>query len=351
MSTSELIKVLIVDDSSVVRQILSRDLGRDSQIQVVGTAPDPYVARDKIVALQPHVIILDVEMPRMDGITFLSKLMAHHPLPVIILSSLTGRGTQTAVDAMAAGAVEVMCKPGTAYSVENVASLLIEKIKIAAKARVRATVQAPAIRAHAGAASELATTDKLFAIGASTGGVQALTEVLTAFPADAPGTLVVQHMPANFTASFAKRLSTLCRVEVREAADGDSVFPGRVLIAPGDFHMVLRRSGARYHVELKKGPEVHHQRPSVEVMFDSVAKYAGANAVGAILTGMGADGALGLLNMRRAGARTIAQDEATSTVWGMPGEAVKCGAAEQVVPLHEVAPALLHFVRQMNHAI
>lgn len=345
------IRVLIVDDSAVVRQILSRDLQRDARIEVVGTAPDPYVARDRILQLRPDVVVLDVEMPRMDGITFLSKLMKHHPMPVIILSSLTAAGTQTAVDAMAAGAVEVLCKPGSAFSVENVAPVLVEKIKIAARARVQSRQSPDSPRPAALAPLGLETTDKIFAIGASTGGVQALTEVLTAFPPDAPGTLVVQHMPPRFTDSFAKRLSTLCRVQVKEAVDGDSVVPGRVLIAPGGLHMLLRRSGARYHVELKNGPEVHHQRPSVEVLFDSVAKYAGANAAGAILTGMGADGARGLLAMRQAGARTLAQDEATCTVFGMPAEAIKCGAAERVVPLGDVARTLIHFVTQMNQPV
>lgn len=342
------VKVLIVDDSAVVRQILARELQHDADIEVVGAAPDPYVARDRIVQLNPDVLILDVEMPRMDGITFLAKLMQHRPMPVIILSSLTAAGTQTAVDALAAGAVEVLCKPGSAFSVENVAPVLIGKIKSAATARVRAISSPDAKRPAPIAPIGLNTTGKVIAIGASTGGVQALTEVLTAFPADAPGTVVVQHMPARFTASFAKRLSSLCRVDVREAVDGDSVVPGRVLIAPGDFHMLLRRSGARYHVEVKSGPPVHHQRPSVEILFDSVARCAGANVAGAILTGMGADGAQGLLNMRRAGARTVVQDEATSTVFGMPAEAIRCGAAERVVPLSEIAPTLMEYVSQMN---
>ena len=333
------VKVLIVDDSAVVRQLLTRELGRDPGIRVVGAAPDPYVAREKILELSPDVITLDVEMPRMDGITFLGKLMRSRPMPVIVVSSLTPQGTQTAMDALSAGAVDVMCKPGGSYSVEDLAPELARKIKLAAKARPRAVAAAPA--GGSAALSMAATTDKVFALGASTGGVQALTAVLSALPANAPGTLVVQHMPARFTAGFAERLNTLCRVEVREARDGDAVLPGRVLLAPGDLHLLLRRSGARYHVEVKPGPEVHHQRPSVEVMFNSVAKYAGANAVGAILTGMGADGARGLLAMRRAGAATIAQDERSCVVFGMPMEAIKCGAAEHVVPLSDVARTLV----------
>jgi two-component system chemotaxis response regulator CheB len=338
------IRVLIVDDSAVVRQILTRELRRDPALEVVGTAPDPYVARDKIIELQPDVLTLDVEMPRMDGITFLWKLMAHHPMPVIVVSSLTATGTQTAIEAMSAGAVDVVAKPGSSYTVDDLAPVLIEKIKAAARVHVAALASRPPASQSARtseAGSLTRTTDLIFALGASTGGVQALTEVLTQFPADAPGTLVVQHMPAKFTASFAARLNTLCRMQVQEAQDGQGVVPGQVLLAPGGSHMLLKRSGARYYVQITDGPEVHHQRPSVEVLFESVAKYAGANAVGAILTGMGADGAKGLLKMRQAGGRTIAQDEASCVVFGMPMEAIKCGGAERIVPLATVAPAML----------
>ncbi len=345
------IKVLIVDDSAVVRQMLSRELDRHAGIKVVATAADPYIARDKIVKYQPDVITLDIEMPRMDGLTFLRKLMAHDPRPVIVVSSLTGEGTQTAIEALASGAVDIVCKPGSAYSIEDLSPVLAQKVRNASTAKVKTRAaftpqDKPAKKASCGDASMVATTDKVIAIGASTGGVQALTEVLTALPATAPGIVLVQHMPARFTASFADRLNGICAVEVREAVDGDTVIPGRVLIAPGGKHMRLRRSGARYYVEVIDGPEVHHQRPSVEVLFDSVAKYAGPNAVGAILTGMGADGAQGLLNMRRAGARTIAQDEATSTVFGMPMEAIKCGAAEKILPLSEVSRHLLLLSQQ-----
>lgn len=340
-AAGERVRVLIVDDSAVVRAMLLRELSRDPAIEVVGSAPDPYVARDKILHLQPHVVTLDVEMPRMDGITFLRRLMEHYPLPVIVLSSLTARGTQTAIEAMEAGAVDVLCKPGSAYSVENLGSDLIAKIKEAARTRVRAAGVRSAPTVKKLATSLSATTEKVLAIGASTGGVQALTEVLTQFPADAPGTVIVQHMPPKFTRSFADRLNTVCSVRVKEATDGDTVLSGQVLIAPGGLHMMLRRSGARYYVELKEGPPVHHQRPSVEVLFNSVATYAGRNAVGAILTGMGADGATGLLAMRQAGARTLAQDEATCAVFGMPQAAIKIGAAESVVPIEEVAGRML----------
>ncbi len=343
------IKVLIVDDSAVVRNLLTRELSKDPMINVVATAADPYIARDKIVSLRPDVLTLDVEMPRMDGITFLRKLMTHMPMPVIVVSSLTGEGTQTALEAMSAGAVDVVCKPGSAYSIENLSSLLTEKVKTAAKARVRGTATLLPVRPVVKqplSTSMTATTDKVIALGASTGGVQALTEVISKLPVTCPGVVVVQHMPARFTESFAKRLDESCAVQVKEAAQGDTVIPGRVLLAPGGFHMHLHRSGARYYVEVKDGPEVHHQKPSVDVLFHSVAKYAGANAVGAILTGMGADGADGLLAMRKAGARTIAQDEATSIVFGMPMEAIKCGAAEKVLPLDQVADGVLQLARQ-----
>jgi two-component system chemotaxis response regulator CheB len=345
------IRVLIVDDSAVVRQLLTRELAKDPQIQVVGAAPDPYVARDKIVELRPDVLTLDVEMPRMDGISFLKKLMQFFPIPVIVVSSLTQTGTQTAIDAMAAGAVDVVAKPGSAYSVEALSPLLVQKIKHASRARVQIrkapSGPQPGAVGHDDAPRALSqTTHKVLAIGASTGGVQALTTVLTAFPADAPGTLIVQHMPPKFTASFAQRLDGLCRVRVKEAVDGDLVAPGQVLIAPGGMHMVLRRSGAQYYAQVKDGPEVFHQKPSVEVLFNSVAQVAGANAVGAILTGMGADGATGLLAMRKAGAPTVAQDEASCVVFGMPMEAIKCGGAEHVLPLDDVARTLITLSRR-----
>jgi two-component system chemotaxis response regulator CheB len=342
------IKVLIVDDSAIVRKILTRELAQAGDIEIVGTAPDPFVARDKIVSLDPDVITLDVEMPRMDGITFLGKLMKHRPLPVIVFSSLTPQGGKNALAALDAGAVEVMCKPGAAYTVGDACMDLIQKIRAASKAKIQGKQQVQ--RKPASPVTRLSmpeTTNKIFAIGASTGGVQALTSVLEKFPANAPGTLVVQHMPANFTKSFADRLNALCAMNVKEAQNGDRVIPGNILIAPGGYHMVLQRSGANYTVAIKDGPMVCRQRPSVEVMFNSVAKFAGANAVGAILTGMGDDGAKGLLNMRQAGAKTIAQDEKTSTVYGMPKEAADIGAAEKIVGLDEVSKLMISLTRSM----
>ena len=339
------IGVLIVDDSAIVRKILSQQLSQHRGIEVVGTAPDPYIARDKIVALNPDVLTLDVEMPRMDGITFLRKLMQHRPMPVIVLSSLTPKGGKTAMEALAAGAVEVMCKPGPAYSVGEACKALADKIQAASRARIDRNVLAGNRDTNIKRLHMVETTNKIFAIGASTGGVQALSQVLSALPLNAPGTLVVQHMPAQFTTSFAERLNGECAVNVKEAQNGDRVIPGRALIAPGGFHMVLQRSGANYYVTVKDGPPVCRQKPSVEVMFDSVAKYAGANAVGAILTGMGNDGANGLLNMRNAGAHTLAQDEASCVVFGMPKEAIECGAAEKTVPLSEIASNMIRFAQ------
>lgn len=342
LTCSKTIKVLIVDDSAIVRKILSSRLNQHDGIEVIGTAPDPYVAREKIVALNPDVLTLDIEMPRMDGLTFLKKLMQYRPLPVIVLSSLAPKGSQVALEALASGAFDVVCKPGTSYTVNEACTELVEKIKTASRARMEKVVAEP----QAAAVQRLhmtETTNKVFAIGASTGGVQALMTVLTAFPANAPGSLVVQHMPANFTKSFAERLNDNCAVEVIEARDGDHVVPGRVLLAPGGKHMLLQRSGASYYVCIKDGPAVCHQRPSVEVMFNSVARFAGANAVGAILTGMGKDGALGLLNMRKNGAHTIAQDEASCVVFGMPKEAVDQNAAEKILPLQHIAGAMIDF--------
>ncbi len=340
------VKVLIVDDSAIVRKILSKQLSQSRGIEVVGTAPDPYIARDKIIDLDPDVLTLDVEMPRMDGITFLRKLMKHHPMPVIILSSLTHQGGKTAMEALSAGAVEIMCKPGPAYSVAEACLDLAEKIKAASRARIDkyyallTSTDKPAKRL-----SMVETTNKIFAIGASTGGVQALSRVLTTMPENAPGTLVVQHMPVQFTLSFAQRLNNECAVNVSEAKDGDHLIPGKVLIAPGGLHMTLRRSGANYYVSVKDGQPVYRQKPSVEVLFNSVARYAGANAVGTILTGMGSDGAAGLLNMRQRGAHTIAQDEASCIVFGMPKEAIEKGAAEKIVPLSDIAETMINLAK------
>jgi two-component system chemotaxis response regulator CheB len=344
-----MIKVLIVDDSAIVRKILSQELARDPEIQVVGTATDPYVARDKIVYLQPDVVTLDIEMPRMDGITFLRKLIKHYPLPVIVVSSLAPEGGDMAMEALDVGAVEVMCKPGAAYTVGDMAEQLKMKIKAAARVDVkkaRSHSQAAAARPAPKRHSMTRTTEKIVAIGASTGGTEAIREVLQRFPLNCPGTMIVQHMPEMFTKSFAQRLNGLCAPEVREAADGDTVISGQVLIAPGNQHLVLRRSGARYYVRVKHGPFVHHQRPSVEVMFNSVAKYAGANAVGVLLTGMGSDGAEGLKNMLAAGAATVAQDEKTCVVYGMPKVAVELGAAQHVLPIDRIAGKIIQLVQE-----
>ncbi len=340
-------RVLVVDDSAVVRKVFSEELSKERDIEVVGTAPDPYVARDKIVKLKPDVVTLDIEMPRMDGITFLKKLMRYHPMPVIIVSSLTQKGSQLALEALSLGAVEVISKPSGSYSVGEMTVQLADKIRAAARARLPSEVKVdtqvksaprPGLKALA------STTNKIIAIGASTGGTEALKVVLTQMPHNCPGIVVVQHMPAKFTTSFAERLNSLSAIEVREAQDGDAVIPGRALIAPGNYHMLLRRSGANYYVKIKQGPMVHHQRPSVDVLFKSVAEYAGGNAVGVILTGMGADGAQGLLEMKQAGAKTIAQDEKSCVVFGMPKEAIKKGAVDKVVPLDEIARLSLDMV-------
>jgi two-component system chemotaxis response regulator CheB len=344
------IKVLVVDDSAVVRQIFAKELSRDPELQVVGTAPDPYVARDLIVQARPDVVTLDVEMPRMDGITFLKKLMHHHPLPVIVVSSLTPAGGELALEALAAGAVDVLCKPGASFKVGDVTARLVESVKAAAQVNVArrpspaATATAPAAAAAPRALTR--TTHQVLAIGASTGGTVALEAMLRQFPVNAPGTIVTQHMPQMFTKYFADRLNQVTRVEVREATDGDSVVPGVVLIAPGDRHLLLKRDGARYFAAVREGPRVNRHRPSVDVMFRSVAQAAGRNAVGVILTGMGGDGAKGLLEMKEAGARTFAQDEASCVVFGMPKVAIELGAAEQVLPLDRMAGAVLAAVEE-----
>lgn len=336
-------RVLIVDDSAVVRQVFHRALSSDPNIEVIGTAPDPFVARDIIVEKRPDVVTLDIEMPRMDGITFLRKLMKHFPLPVIVVSSLTPAGSQLALDALDAGAVEVLCKPGASYTVGDMAMDLVAKVKAAANVDVGRRALVPRTAAVTTTAMPLArTTHSVIAIGASTGGTVALEAILRVLPPNVPGIIVTQHMPQFVTASFAQRLNTICpSLEVREAIDGDSVVPGVALIAPGNFHLVLARSGARYIVEVKGGPRVNRFRPSVDVMFQSVAGTAGRNAVGVILTGMGRDGAEGLLSMREAGAATIAQDESTSVVFGMPRAAIEVGAAQRVAPLDRIPREIL----------
>ena len=340
------IRVLVVDDSAVVRKVFTEELSKEEDIEVIATAPDPYVAREKIVALKPDVITLDIEMPRMDGITFLRKLMKHFPLPVIIVSSLTKAGGSLALEAMEIGAVEVISKPGGSYSVNDMGVQLADKIRAAARVRVLKRTQGEGKEAISRkvATSKLSlskSTNKIIAIGASTGGTDAIKEVLTAFPPSISGIVIVQHMPANFTTSFAKRLDELCQIHVKEAADGDSIVPGIALLAPGNYHMVMRRSGARYYVNIKGGPLVCHQRPAVDVLFNSVAAYGGSNVIGALLTGMGRDGAQGMLKMKEAGAKTIAQDEKSCVVFGMPKEAIDLGAADHVVPLRSVADTIM----------
>lgn len=344
MSLQRRIRVLIVDDSAIVRKLLSEALAGESDIEVVGTAPDPYIARDKILALSPDVLTLDIEMPRMDGLTFLKKLIRFHPLPVIVISSLTQASCQAGIDALRAGAVEVMAKPGGPYSVGELKVALAGKIRAAAASRVAKT---PAEVGEAGKKrpeappllprSEQLNPLAVIAIGASTGGTEAIEAVLTRLPANSPGIVITQHIPAGFSRAFAERLNKFCPMRVAEAADGDLVEPGLALIAPGNFHMVLRNSPGGYRVSVKDGPMVCYQRPSVDVLFSSVAEVAGPKAVGVILTGMGSDGARGLRKMREAGAPTIAQDEASCVVFGMPKEAIRLDAAAHVVPLLSVA--------------
>jgi two-component system chemotaxis response regulator CheB len=340
------IKVLIVDDSAIVRKVFSQELSKYPDIEIVGTAPDPFIARDKILKLKPDVITLDVEMPRMDGVTFLRKLMKYYPIPVIIVSSLTPKGGKLTLEALDIGAVEVIAKPGGSFSVGDMSGQLAEKIRAASKVRMSRenTAHSPDHEKPEPIKALAETSHKIIAIGASTGGTEALKEVLSKMPVNSPGILVVQHMPAKFTTAFAERLDGLCQIKVREAKDGDSVTPGMALIAPGNFHMILRRSGARYYVEVKNGPMVHHQRPAIDILFKSTAKYAGSNSIGAILTGMGADGAAGLLEMKQAGAGTIAQDEKTCVVFGMPKESIKLGAVDKVVPIYQVAQEIIKMV-------
>jgi two-component system, chemotaxis family, protein-glutamate methylesterase/glutaminase len=332
------IKVLVVDDSAVVRQILQGVLSADPEIEVVGTAPDPFVARDMIVERKPDVITLDMEMPRMDGITFLRKLMHYFPMPVVVVSSLTPEGSTLALEALSSGAVDVMCKPGASFTVGDMASELVEKVKTAAYAKVERLILSKPGESPSALGR---TTNKVIALGSSTGGTVALEYILSRMPVDAPGIVIAQHMPAMFTKQFAGRMNQLSAMEVREAVDGDSVVPGVALIAPGDFHLLLKRSGARYLVAVKTGPMVHRQRPAVDVLFRSVSRAAGANAVGVIMTGMGEDGAQGLLEMRQAGAATLAQDEASCVVYGMPRAAVELGAAERVLSLEQIPKEIL----------
>jgi len=349
----EKIRVLVVDDSALVRQTLQDILNSDPQIEVIATASDPYVAAKRISQAIPDVITLDVEMPRMDGITFLQKIMSQRPIPVIICSSLTAKGAETTLKALECGAVDIIQKPklGTKQFLRESQTLICDAVKAASVAKLKKMEPAweiqPKLTADAVIAKPITskamirTTEKVVVVGASTGGTEALKVFLQALPPTAPGIVIVQHMPENFTSSFAQRLNSLCSLTVKEAEDNDTVMPGRSLIAPGNRHCLLKRSGARYYVEIKDGPLVSRHRPSVDVLFRSAARYAGANAIGVIMTGMGDDGACGMLELKQAGAFTIAQDEATSVVFGMPHEAIKRGAVDRVLPLSAFAGAVL----------
>jgi two-component system chemotaxis response regulator CheB len=343
------IKILIVDDSAIVRNLLSEVLSAEKDMEVVGTAPDPFVARDKILALKPDVLTLDIEMPRMDGLTFLKKLMHYQPMPVVVISSLGQARCQVALEALRLGAVEVLAKPGGPYSVGELRMDLPAKIRAAAAARLHRSPETPPAKLEPRPATlepppPLPAFDAgmIVAIGASTGGTEAIQEVLSGMPANGPGIVITQHIPPVFSLAFANRLNELCPMEVKEARDGDMLTRGRALLAPGNFHMLLRKSpGGGYRVTVQDGPRVCYQRPSVDVMFSSVAEAAGSDAVGVLLTGMGSDGARGLLKMKHAGARTIVQDEASCVVFGMPKEAIRLGAADQVAPLSRVSAAIL----------
>ena len=344
------IKVLVVDDSALVRQTLTEILSSDPDIEVIGAAADPYAAVKRMETEAPDVITLDIEMPRMDGLTFLRKLMSQHPLPVVICSTLTEAGSETTLKAMEYGAVDIILKPklGTRQFLEESRIRVVDAVKAAARAKmqkllpvsqlkVQPKLSADAVLPGPTGKAMFETTDKVVAVGASTGGTEALREFLEAMPQNCPGIAIVQHMPEHFTAAFAKRLDGICRITVKEAKDGDTILRGQALIAPGNRHMLLKRSGARYYVEVKDGPLVRRHRPSVDVLFRSAARYAGKNAVGVIMTGMGDDGAPGLKEMRDVGAYTIAQDEASCVVFGMPQEAIKLGGAVKVLPLGAIA--------------
>jgi len=349
------IKVLIVDDSALVRRILTEMLSSDPSITVLGAAHDAYDAREKIKALNPDVLTLDVEMPRMDGVTFLRNLMRLRPMPVIMVSSLTDKGAEVTLDALSIGAVDYLPKPkiDLAATLGDYKEELIAKVKAAASARLRATTttgsaSADAILAKRDPQRQLRTTERIIAIGASTGGTEAIKEVLIRLPPDTPGIVITQHIPKLFSGAFARRMDACCQVSVCEAEDGQQILRGHAYVAPGDMHLLLVRDGARYVCRLDDGPPVNRHKPSVDVLFRSVAQQAGRNAIGVILTGMGKDGALGLKEMRDAGARTVAQDEATSIVWGMPGEAVAVGGAADVLPLGDIWSRVLQLADEMD---
>ncbi|XPV74888.1 MAG: protein-glutamate methylesterase/protein-glutamine glutaminase [Desulfovibrio sp.] len=348
------VRVLVVDDSAVVRQTLTTILESDPDIQVIGSAVDPYAAAQKIKQEVPDVMTLDIEMPRMDGLTFLRKIMSQHPIPIVICSTLTEKGNEATLKALEYGAVEIITKPkvGTKKFFEEAKIRICDAVKAAGRARltkmrrpaapmkIQPKLTADAVL-PAGRPAPLTTTEKVIVVGASTGGTEALRVFLEAFPVDCPGIVVVQHMPENFTRAFANRLNTTCKIHVKEAKDNDSVLRGQALIAPGSAHMLLKRSGARYYVEIKNGPLVSRHRPSVDVLFRSASRFAGANAVGVIMTGMGDDGAKGMKEMAESGSYNIAQDEATCVVFGMPQEAIKHGGTHTVLPLQKIAAECL----------
>ncbi|MDA3892011.1 MAG: chemotaxis response regulator protein-glutamate methylesterase [Salinivirgaceae bacterium] len=358
---SDKIKVLIVDDSAVVRQSLTAILESDPDIEVMGVAADPYFAANKIAHEVPDVITLDIEMPRMDGLTFLRKIMTQHPIPVVIISSLTTVGTETGIKALEFGAIEIITKPklSTKEFIEESRIRICDAVKAAASAKlkrkknikkvvapidVKPKLSADAVIVKTSSnQSMIKTTEKVVVVGASTGGTEALRVFLESLPADSPGVIIVQHMPEQFTRSFADRLNELCKISVKEASNNDTVIRGQALIAPGNHHLILKRSGARYYLEINDGPLVNRHRPSVDVLFRSTAKYAGNNAIGVIMTGMGDDGARGLLELKEAGAHTIAQNEKTCIVFGMPKEAIKLGAANEILPLNQIANRVLKF--------
>ncbi len=346
------IRVVVVDDSALVRGLLGEIINRQSDMCCIGAASDPLVAREMIRNLDPDVITLDVEMPRMDGLDFLARLMRLRPMPVVMVSTMTERGAEVTLRALELGAVDFVAKPkiGVADGLARLADDITDRIRAAARAHVRRLTQSttPAAPQAAATPPRLGTlsTEKIIFIGASTGGTEATREVLTALPADAPGVMITQHMPAGFTRSYAQRLDTLCRIRVKEAADGDRVLPGHAYIAPGGFHLSVERSGANYIARVRDGEPVNRHKPSVEVLFDSAARTVGRNALGVMLTGMGADGARALRAMRDAGSWNICQDEASCVVFGMPREAIAHGAADEVLPLAKIGPALIDRLRQ-----
>ena len=345
------IKILIVDDSALVREILKKGLSSDPQIEVVGTAPDVYVARDKIVLRKPDVLTLDIEMPRMDGIDFLKRLMPQYPLPVVVVSAMAAPGARATLEALENGAVDFVLKPSVRIG-SQLAEMMEElkaKIRMASEVNVsKWKRQSPGARRESLPKILVGTTDKVIAIGASTGGTVALTKMIMGFPRKMPGTIVVQHMPPVFTRLFADRLNDTAKVEVKEANTGDRVLTGRVLIAPGDYHVEVFRSGGEYRVKCRDGEKVNVHRPSVGVLFDSIAKHVGSNAMGVILTGMGRDGAEAMLGMKQAGARTFAQDKESSVVFGMPREAYECGGAERLVNIDEMTSVLIETLEGMK---